>query len=142
MKFLLDTCVISEVVKKKPNLQVIEWLQDQDENDLYLSVITFAEIEKGIAKAADEKRKCYLTQWLETELKPRFKDRVINIDYVVASQWALTQSKAELVGKPMPTMDSLIAASAFAYHCTLVTRNIADMQQSFVTLLNPWEDHA
>jgi toxin FitB len=140
MKFLLDTCVISEIIKPQPNDNVISWIQNQSEENLYLSVLTFGEIEKGIEKASDGSRKNHLKLWVEGDLKNRFKGRIISIDMRIATRWGEIQGIAELVGKPMPSIDGLIAASGIVHNCTVVTRNISDMEQSSAVLLNPWLD--
>ena len=140
MKYLLDTCVISELIKPQPNRSVVSWLQSQTENDLYLSVLTFGEIEKGIEKAANEARKSKLKLWVEEDLKQRFKGRILAIDLDVCTKWGEIQARTELLGKPMPSIDGLIVVSALVNNCIMVTRNVKDMQQSGVELFNPWED--
>jgi len=140
VKYLLDTCVISELIKPQPNRSVVSWLQSQTENDLYLSVLTFGEIEKGIEKAVNEARKSKLKLWVEEDLKQRFKGRILAIDLDVCTKWGEIQAKTELLGKPMPSIDGLIVVSALVNNCIMVTRNVKDMQQSGVELFNPWED--
>ena len=142
MKYLLDTCVISEVIKQKPNRQIIAWLKKQDEENLYLSVLTFGEIEKGIEKSANARRKNKLRLWVEEDLKKRFAGRILQLDMQVASKWGAIQGKSEIVGKPLPAIDGLIAVTGLVNNCVVVTRNISDMQQSSVELHNPWEDNA
>ena len=139
MKFLLDTCVISEIIKPQPNENVVTWMRENDEDCMYLSVLSFGEIEKGIEKASDPAKKKVLQKWVENELKERFKHRILDVDMTVVTQWGKVQGKTELAGKPMPTIDGLIAVSGLVYDCVVVTRNIADMQPSGVDLLNPWE---
>ena len=139
MKYLLDTCVISEIFKPQPNENVVTWMHENDEESMYLSVLTFGEIPKGIEKTSSLAKRKTLQMWLENELKERFKHRILDIDMVVASQWGTVQGKAELAGKRMPTIDGLIAVSGLVHSCVVVTRNISDMQQSGVELLNPWE---
>ena len=139
MKYLLDTCVISEVIKREPNKNVISWLQAQDEANLFLSLLTFGEIQKGIQKDPDQNRKKRLTIWVEEDLKKRFENRIIPIDLKVVTNWGSLQGLAELAGKTMPTLDGLIAVSALTYHCTVATRNTSDMEQSTAELFNPWE---
>lgn len=139
MKYLLDTCVISEVIKREPNKNVISWLQAQDEANLFLSPLTFGEIQKGIQKDPDQNRKKRLTIWIEEDLKKRFENRIIPIDLKVVTNWGSLQGLAELAGKTMPTLDGLIAVSALTYHCTVATRNTSDMEQSTAELFNPWE---
>lgn len=140
MKYLLDTCVISEMVKPQPDANVLAWVQNNNENTFYLSVLTFGELEKGIEKTQDLVRKNKLKQWVENDLKQRFDNRIIPIDLEVSSRWGSIQGLTELAGKPMPVIDGLIAASGFVYNCIVVTRNLADMEQSGVQLLNPWAD--
>ncbi len=142
MKYLLDTCVISEVIKPKPSSKVLVWLKQQDEKNLYLSALTFGEIEKGIEKSADKRRKNKLRLWVEEDLKQRFEGRVLQIDIKVASKWGEMQGKSEMAGKPLPSIDGLIAITGLVNNCVVVTRNISDMQQSSVELLNPWGNKA
>ena len=140
MKYLLDTCVISEIIKTHANENVISWLQSQDENDLYLSVLSFGEIEKGIEKLSDGSKKQTLRSWLEDDLKQRFAGRIIDIDLDIALKWGEVQAMSELKGKSMPAIDGLIAISGLVSNCTVVTRNTRDMAQSSAILLNPWLD--
>jgi len=142
VKYLLDTCVISEAIKPKPNKKVVAWLKKQEEENLYLSVLTFGEIEKGIEKSADGRRKNKLRLWVEGDLKQRFEGRILPISLQVASKWGEIQGKSETVGKPLPSIDGLIAVTALVNNCIVVTRNISDMQQSSVELHNPWSDNA
>lgn len=138
MKYLLDTCVLSELIKKEPNKNVISWLKKQEETNLYLSVLTFGEIEKGIEKAPDEIRKKKLKLWVEEDLKQRFQGRILPIDLETSVKWGSLQGLSEQVGKPMPTIDGLIAVSGLINNCVVVTRNTSDMEQSTVELFNPW----
>jgi predicted nucleic acid-binding protein len=139
MKYLLDTCVISELVKIKPNKKVVDWITQNNEGNFYVSSLTFGEIHKGIEKLSESKRNNTLHQWVENDLKERFRNRILSVDLNVAMIWGKIQAKTELDGKPMPAIDGLIAATGMAHDLTVVTRNIADMEQSSVTLLNPWK---
>ncbi len=138
MRYLLDTCVVSEIIRPLPDKNVISWIQDKSENSLYLSVLTFGEIEKGIEKSPDITRKKRLRLWVEEDLKKRFEGRIIPIDLDVSVRWGQIQGIAELSGKPMPSIDGLIAVSALVHNCIVVTRNISDMEQNSAELLNPW----
>lgn len=142
MKYLLDTCVISEIIRPRPDEEVIAWVQGKNENSLYLSVLTFGELEKGIEKALDPARKRTLQLWVEHDLKQRFENRIIPVDLEISSRWGAIQGEAERVGKSMPVIDGLIAVSGLVHQCIVVTRNIADMKQSSVELLNPWSKNA
>ena len=139
MRYLLDTCVISELAKPEPNKKVVAWTTQNDEENFYLSSLTFGELHKGISKLPPSKRKENLLQWVEHDLKDRFKARIIDITLKIAKHWGETQGICESQDRPMPTIDGLIAATGLAHDLTVVTRNTADMQQSGVSLLNPWE---
>jgi len=138
MNYLLDTCVISELIKKNPDTNVLKWISEVEETSLYLSVLTFGEIHKGIEKLPQSKKKEQLHKWVDSDLRERFKNRIINLDLVVATKWGKIQGKAELAGKPMSLIDGLISATGIAYDLIVVTRNTKDMEQSSVSLLNPW----
>ena len=127
------------MIKPKPDKNIISWLEKQNEDSLYLSVLTFGEIEKGIEKASNQIKKQKLRLWVEDDLKKRFDGRIIPISFSIAAEWGKIQGKAELLGKPMPTMDGLIAVSGLVSQCIVVTRNISDMEQSSAELFNPWK---
>jgi len=140
VNYLLDTCVISELVKRTPELQVVEWVRNQEEETLFLSVVTIGEIQKGISKLPDaEKRKEQLQKWLDTELRERFMGRFLDITIETASVWGQVMGDGEKRGIILPAIDSLIAAQGIFHQMTIVTRNIADMEQSGALLYNPWE---
>ncbi|MEE9338549.1 MAG: type II toxin-antitoxin system VapC family toxin [Methylococcaceae bacterium] len=142
MKYLLDTCVISEIIKPKADKNVISWIQNQDEESLYLSVLTFGEIEKGIEKSPNGAKKRKLQLWVEEDLKKRFEGRIVPINIDISVKWGSIQGIAELQGKPMAAIDGLIAVSGLVHNCIVVTRNVSDMEQSTVELLNPWVKNA
>jgi len=138
MKYLLDTCVISELVKPKPDKKVLNWISAQKEQSLYVSVLSFGEIQKGIEKVADSKRKQRLQLWVKNDLYNRFNNRIIPINLSVANKWGEIQALSEKIGKPMPSIDGLIAVSGLVNDCIVVTRNTTDMENSHAALLNPW----
>lgn len=139
MNYLLDTCVISELAKSKPNPTLVEWAVRQDASRCYISSITLGEIQKGISKLPDSTRKSDLQTWLNRDLRERFVGRTIAIADNEALLWGTMMASAEAEGKPMPVVDSLLAAAALFHGMTLVTRNTRDIQASGVKLLNPWE---
>jgi toxin FitB len=139
MKYLLDTCVISELIKPKPDKKIVKWLLGQDETDLYISVLTLGELHKGIQKLPASRKKDEIHNWVENELKDRFLSRILDINIIIAKSWGKIQGIAEGRGKPMSAIDSLIAATGVTLGLTVVTRNVADMEQSGVDLFNPWE---
>ena len=139
MKYLLDTCVVSELIKKSPNSNVTAWVTGTEESRLFLSVLTFGEIHKGIEKLPKSKKKEKLHNWVNFELRERFENRIINFDLQVAATWGKIQAFSESVGKGMPTLDGQIAATGITHSLTVVTRNTSDMEISGAALLNPWE---
>jgi predicted nucleic acid-binding protein len=139
MTFLLDTCVISELVAKQPNLHVVEWVDNMDEGKLFLSVITIGEIKRGIEKLAESSRRSALAEWLEGDLLIRFADRVLPIDIPAMLVWGQLTANLEQHGRRMPAIDSLIAATCLHGRLDLVTRNESDFAHSGVTIVNPWE---
>ena len=138
MKYLLDTCVISEIIRPKPSSKITKWIKKEDESNFFLSVLTIGELHKGIEKLAKSKRKRELHSWVDNDLKERFWSRIIDIDVQIAMVWGKIQGMAESIGRPMPAIDSLIAATGITHNLTVVTRNISDMKESGVSLFNPW----
>jgi predicted nucleic acid-binding protein len=138
MKFLLDTCVVSEFIAKQPDSGLVEWIDSQAEEKLYLSVISIGEIKKGIEKLPDSGRRSELTTWLEDDLLIRFKDRILPIDVNVMLVWGSLTANLEQQGRTMTAIDSLIAAIAIQGELDLVTRNETDFEHSGVPVINPW----
>lgn len=139
MKYLLDTCIISELVKTKPNKKVVAWIKSCHEESFCLSALTIGEIQKGITKLRDSKRKKHLQSWIDSELKNRFSGRILNVNTEVAKKWGEIQGHAEKEGRILPAIDALIAATGICYGLIVVTRNTSDMENSGVSLFNPWE---
>ena len=139
MKYLLDTCLVSELVRKKPDSRVVNWVADCDEEHTFLSVLTMGEIQKGISKLNDKKRRAALQKWLDSDLRIRFNERILPITHEVAQTWGMMQGEAEAQGVSIPTIDGLIGATAIAHNLTVVTRNVADIAKTGAKVLNPWE---
>ena len=139
MKYLLDTCVISELVAKQPSEKVIDWIDNIEQESVYLSVITIGEICKGIDKLPESKRKVNLQQWLNNELLIRFRGKIMVVDINVMLVWGELTGRLEKEGKRMPAIDSLIAAIAIHNNCSLVTRNEDDFKNVALSIINPWK---
>lgn len=139
MSYLLDTCILSEFTHRQPEERVIHWLDSIDEEKLFLSVITIGEIQHGIERLPESRRKNELTAWLNDELLERFSGRTIELDVATLLLWGTLTARMETSGQPMSVMDSLIAASALHNDLILVTRNTTDFMPGGVQLLNPWE---
>lgn len=138
MKYLLDTCVISELANRRPNVQVIKWLERQDPETLYLSFVTIGEIKKGIAKRGGDSRAGELEKWLQEQILDEFSDRILPIAKEVALEWGRICGEAERTGRKRPAIDALIAATTSVHGMELVTRNVEDMVGMDVPILNPF----
>jgi hypothetical protein len=135
---LLDTNVISEWVRPRPDPGVITWLAEVDEDRVYLSVITLAQLRHGIERMDRGSRRQRLDAWLTDELPLRFEGRVLPVDAPVAEAWGRIVAARAGLGRPIGAMDAFIAATAKTHELTLVTRNAADFEPSLETIVNPW----
>lgn len=136
MSYLLDTNVLSELVRATPDPTVVAWFDDQVPDDsLYISVLTLGEIRKGVESVADSRRKEKLRLWLEHTLPDWFEDRVLAVDEAVAEQWGRLLAE---VGRPVPAIDSLLAATALHHDLRMVTRNVNDFDFPGVEVIDPW----
>jgi predicted nucleic acid-binding protein len=140
VKYLLDTCVISELTRKQPSEAVLDWMAAQDEACCFLSSLTIGELKKGIDRLPPSHKKTTLQVWLDQDMRQRFAGRILSIDIEVAEQWGLICAHAENRGLSLPVVDGLIAATALAHGLVVVTRNTKDMEPGGVPLLNPWEN--
>ena len=128
----------SEGAKPRPDPGVMGWLEEADEEQLFLSVITLAELRHGIERMADGRRKAVLDVWLTEQLVPRFEKRLLAIDTGVADEWGRVVARAQTDGRPIGAMDAFIAAHALQHELVLVTRNTADFEATGVRVFNPW----
>lgn len=138
MIYLLDTNVVSEWVKQRPDANVIGWLADADEDRICLSVITFAEIRQGVEQMPAGRRHDALKLWLQDELPARFEGRILTIDLLVADAWGAIMARSSEMGIGLGAMDAFFAATSKAHGLTLVTRNTRHFEKVGIPLLNPW----
>lgn len=138
MSFLLDTNVVSEWVKPQPNAGVIQWLAEADEDRIFLSVISLAELRYGVARLSPGARRRRLEQWLSEELPERFEGRVLGISANVSDCWGQVMAQSQAAEFTMSIMDGFLAATAQVHQLTLVTRNIKDFSVLGPMILNPW----
>lgn len=137
---LLDTCVISELVRPRPDAGVLAWLDQAEESALHLSVVTLGELEKGIARLPASARRRNIEQWVREELASRFEGRLLEVDRAVAGRWGALSGESEARGVPLPVIDALIAATALEHGLEVVTRNTADFERCGARCVNPWEE--
>ena len=137
--FLLDTNIISELIKPKPEANVTEWIENTDESLLCLSVLTLGEIRRGIAVLPQSRRRATLEAWLDKDLRARFEDRILTIDQEVADRWGLLTATARHSGIVLSVIDGLLAATALEHNLTLVTRDTGQIPSMGVAVFNPWE---
>ena len=137
--FLVDTNVLSEAVRTKPEPRVLDWIGAADETLLYLSVLTLGEIRRGLALLPQGKRRTRIEAWLDVEVQSRFAGRILPITSAVADRWGLLTAEARKKVRPLATIDALLAATALEHNFTIVTRNIRDFRDTHVLLLNPWD---
>jgi toxin FitB len=135
VSYLIDTNVLSELRRKAPNRAVLRWFSDRPTSSLFLSVLTLGELRKGVETMADAARRQRLTDWLETDLPAFFTGRILGIDAAVADRWGRMLAAA---GRPLPAIDSLLAATAAQHGLVLVTRNVRDVAGLGAQVFDPW----
>ncbi|MDB6132919.1 MAG: putative plasmid stability protein [Verrucomicrobiales bacterium] len=137
MSYLVDTNVFSELAKPRPDAQVVGWLRDH-EQDLHISTITIGELRRGIERLPSGKRRTALQSWL-TGLCQRMDGRILSFNTGVSHVWGQLMAGWEKKSIIVPSLDSQLAATAHRHGLTMVTRNVADFQNTGVKLLNPFE---
>ncbi|HKW18234.1 MAG TPA: type II toxin-antitoxin system VapC family toxin [Terriglobales bacterium] len=136
--FLLDTNVISEITRPKPDASVVEWIERTDESLLYLSVLTIGELRRGIFLLADGRRRASLEAWFDNDLMLRFSGRILPIDLTVADRWGRISAIAAANGTPIPVIYGLLAGTAVQYNLTIVSRDEAFGLIAGIEFFNPW----
>ena len=138
MSFLLDTNVVSEPTKPRPNHGLLGWLTSVDEESVFISTITISELRYGIERLPAGARRTRLDAWLRNHLLSRFEGRILPIDAVIADACGRLMARSEALGRPVEARDAFIAATSEVYGLTLLTRNVSDFQPVLKTILNPW----
>ena len=138
MRFLLDTNAISEWVKPQPNPGLIAWTEGIDEDRIFISVVTLAELRYGVDRLPAGAKRKRLDLWLRDELPLRFEARILPIDGAVADTCGRVIARCEAAGRPIEAMDAFIAAAAEAHNLTLVTHNVSNFKASLKSILDPW----
>jgi predicted nucleic acid-binding protein len=135
VSYLLDTNVISELVRPKPDERVVAWFGGVPDEALHLSVLTFGEIRKRVERLTIGARREKLRVWLETELLDWFGDRMLPVDAAVADRWGRLLAE---IGRPVPAIDSLLAATALHHELRFATRNTGDFAFPGLEVVDPW----
>ena len=135
MSWLVDTNVLSELSRKAPHAGVLRWLTAH-QDELFLSVLTLGELEKGLMQASDSTRRARLDRWIRREVPEWFSGRILPVDQQVAVRWG---QLAGSLRDPLPAVDALIAATALTHQLTVVTRNVSDLMRTGAAVLNPWD---
>lgn len=138
MSFLLDTNVVSEWVTARPDPGVVGWLAETDEDRIFMSVVTLAELRYGVQRLANGRRRKRLDAWLREELPQRFEGRILAVDQAVADICGSVVAKRDAAGRPIGVIDAFVVATATAHSLTIVTRNTSEFEPSEVPLINPW----
>ena len=138
--WLLDTNILSELRRPKPERKVLAFLAAQPLDLLYVSSATLAEIRFGIELVADAGRRAELNDWLTHKLRPMFEQRVLAITEDVMFKWSLLVEEGRKVGHTFSQPDLIIAATALHYGVTVVTRDVSDFQKARAPVFNPWTD--
>jgi toxin FitB len=140
MRLLLDTNVLSEVTKPRPDEGVLKWLHGLDEDRTFISIVSIAEIRRGVALMDAGRKRDALDEWLTHDLPQRFETRIIPVEAPVALAWGDLMALAKRSGRGLASMDGLIAATAVAHELTLATRNTKDFEGFGIDIIDPWVD--
>ena len=143
MTYLVDTCIVSKLPKMKArnDIKLLNWIAKHNETDYFLSVVTVGEIQAGISqltRPSDQRKKMLLEEWLIAELLPRFRERILGVDEIVARNWGQIVGVARSKGICIPSNDALIAATALTHNLVVVTENGKDFTNSGVSIFNPY----
>jgi len=136
--WLLDTNVLSELRRRKPERKVVAFVAAQPLESLYVSVVTFAEIRFGIERVSDAGRRAELGDWLAHKVRPMFEQRVLAISEDVMFKWRLLVEEGRKVRHTYSQPDLIIAATALDHGLTVVSRDVSDYRRARVPVVNPW----
>jgi predicted nucleic acid-binding protein len=138
--WLLDTNILSELRRSKPERKVLAFVTAQPLELLHVSAVTFAEIRFGIERVADAGRRAELNDWLAHRVRPMFEQRVLAITEDIMFKWRLLIDDGRKAGHTFSQPDLIIAATALHHGLTVVSRDVRDYQKARAPVLNPWGD--
>ena len=138
--YLLDTNVVSELRRPRPERRVVAFVGDTPAGELFLSVVTIAELRFGIEILTESEQRSLITTWLDQRIRPLFADRIIALDESILDRWRMLQEAGHKRGQSFSTPDMLIAATAIERGLTVVSRDVRPFERTGVPVLNPWSD--
>jgi len=139
MKYLLDTCVVSELIKPTPDESVVEWFAQTPDEDLYLSSVAIGEIAQGLEALPSSRRRRVYENWFHTNVEIAYAGRILAYDAAAAKRWASIMVTAAAKGHPRPAIDAMVAAIAAVHDMTVVTRNVSHLKYTGVSVINPFD---
>ncbi len=134
MRYLLDTCVLSDLLGGEPSTSLVDWLEGRDERALHISVLTLGQLHGSVAALEDARRRRRLHAWVDADLRERFRGRILDVDIDVVRAWGELRPGAA----SLPVTSGLIAATAAAHHLVVVSRDLPDLAGSGVEVLDPF----
>jgi predicted nucleic acid-binding protein len=137
--FLVDTNFPSELVRSRPDPKVEKWLDAQDLSTLFISVVSFGELRRGMVLMSPRRRRTELESWIEDDLSILFSGRILSVTRSIAERWGELDAKRQVAGRPLNVADGMIAATALEHDLTVVTRNVKDFDLLGVTIFDPWQ---
>ena len=140
MNYLLDTNIVSELVKPTPSPQVWTWVDSVPDWQLFISSLTIGELHRGIEQLPLSARRTKYEQWFNEGILKRYADRILAVDTAVMLRWGTLAASLLSSGRTLPAFDSILAATALTHDLRLVTRNTRDFAGTGVQLINPWQD--
>ena len=137
MRFLIDTCVVSEWKRRQPNESVLAWLDTLADDQIAFSILTIGELSKGILRLPKGRRRDELQEWLQ-DLRDIYTANILPVSFREVEAWAAICAEASRSGKTVSAIDGLLAGTARAHRLTVATRNVTDFLPSGVPLFDPW----
>jgi len=134
LRYLLDTCVLSEILGGTPSASLVDWLEGRDEREFHISVLTVGQLHGSVAGLSDARRRTRLHAWVDAELRERFRGRILDVDMAVVRAWGGMKPETSA----LPVTSGLIAATAAAHHLVVVSRDLPDLAASGVEVLDPF----
>ena len=139
MAFLIDTNIVSETVRPKPEPRVLAWVERRSPAELFLASITIGELMRGARKIKEEARRTTYERWIENDLSEQFEGRILPFDDKTARIWGRLMGDGDRKGLTPAAADAQIAAIAMGHGLVLVTRNVRDFENFDLEIANPWD---